>query len=135
MKKILFIVTGIFLAAMLFLTFFAEPIHKSTLPKVTAARPQRKPFPYEFTDKNGERRFGTIEKLAVPKAMLESGVFVVYSEEKNGTQRDFVRLAEIQTGEENGGYVEVVSGITLMDKIAVDTTKPLFGGCEVIIAE
>lgn len=135
MKKTLFIITGIFLAAMLFLTFFAETIHESMLPKITAARAERKPFPYEFTDKNGEHRVGTIEKLTVPKAMLESGVYVVYSAEKNGTERDFVRLAEIQTGEENGGFVEVISGLSIADKIAVQATEPLFDGCEVIVVE
>lgn len=135
MKKTLFIITGIFLAAMLFLTFFAEPIHESMLPKITAARAERKPFPYEFTDKDGNSRVGSIEKLAVPKSMLDDGVYVVYSAEKNGTERDFVRLAEIQTGEENDGFVEVVSGLSLADKIAIQTTEPLYDGCEVIIAE
>lgn len=135
MKKTLFIITGIFLAAMLFLTFFAEAIHESTLPVVTAARAERKPFPYEFTDKNGEHRVGTIEKLAVPKAMLDDGVYIVYSAEKNGTERDFVRLAEIQTGKENGGFAEVISGLSIADKIAVQATEPLFDGCEVIVAE
>lgn len=135
MKKILFIAAALFLAGMLFLTFFAEPIHESTLPKVTVTRVQRKPSPYEFTDKNGEQRVGSIEKLAVPRSMLESGVYVIYSAEKNGTERDFVRLAEIQTGEENGGFVEVISGLTLADKIAAQTTKPLYDGCEVFISE
>ncbi len=134
-KKTLFIITGIFLAAMLFLTFFAEPIHKSTLPKITAARLERRPFPFEFTDKNGELRVGTIEKLAAPTEMLESGIYVLYSAEKNGTERDFVRLAEIETGEENGGFVEIVSGISIADKVAVSSTKPLFDGAEVIILE
>ncbi|MDE6733252.1 MAG: hypothetical protein K2J77_10295 [Oscillospiraceae bacterium] len=133
MKKTLFIITGAFLAAMLFLTFFAEPIHKSTLPKITAARLERRPFPYEFIDKNGEQRVGTIEKLAVPKSMLESGVYVIYSAEKNGTERDFVQLAEIQTGEENGGFVEIVAGISFADKVAVSSTKPLYDGAEVIV--
>lgn len=135
MKKTLFIITGLFLAAMLFLTFFAEAIHESMLPKITAARLERKPFPYEFTDKNGEHRVGTIEKLAVPKSMLDDGVYVVYSAEKNGTERDFVRLAEIQTGEENGGFVEIISGVSIADKIAIQATEPLCDGCEVIIVE
>lgn len=135
MKKTLFIITGVFLAAMLFLTFFAEPIHKSTLPKITAARLERKPFPFEFTDKSGERRVGTIEKPAVPREMLESGVYVVYSAEKNGTERDFVRLAELETGAEYGGFVEIVSGISIVDKVASQTTKPLYDGCEVVIVK
>ena len=133
MKKTLIIITGAFLAAMLFLTFFAEPIHESMLPHVTAARPERKPFPYEFIDKNGERREGTIEKLVVPRSMLESGVYVIYSAEKNGTERDFVRLVEIETGEENGGFVEVISGITYLDSIVIESSKPLYDGAEIIL--
>lgn len=134
-KRILLIITIIFFAGMLFLTFFAEKIHESTLPKVTAARPERQPFPYEFTDKSGERRFGTMEKLAVPKTMLENGVFVVYSAEKNGTERDFVRLAELKTGAEYGDYVEVISGITIADSIVFESTGALYNDCEVIIGD
>ncbi len=134
-KKILFVITAIFFAAMLFLTIFAEKIHESMLPRVTAARPGRKPFPYEYIDENGNVIESSVEKLAVPVSMLESGVFVIYSAEKNGTKRDFVRLAKIQTGDEADGFVEVVSGITVMDKIAADSSGMLFDGCEIIIED
>lgn len=132
-KKILLIVTALFFAAMLFLTMFAEKIHENTLPKVTAARPERQLFPYEFTGENGETHTGSIEKIAVPKSMLDSGVYVLYSSEKNGTKRNFVRLADIQTGEEAGGFVEIVSGITPIDKIVVNSSKDLFNECEVML--
>ena len=131
MKKTLFIITGIFLAAMLFLTLFAEPIHESMLPHVVAARPERKPFPYEFIDKNGERREGTIEKLVVPKSMLDGGVYVIYSAEKNGTERDYVRLAKIQTGEQNDGFVEVISGLLFSDRIVTENSGKLYDGAEI----
>lgn len=134
-KKILLIVTIIFFAAMLFLTLFAEKIHENSLPKVTAARPERQLFPYEFTDEKGETRTGSTEKIAVPKTMLDSGVYVLYSAEKNGTKRNFVRLAEIQTGEEKGEYVEVVSGIGFADRIAAESTGKLYDGCEVNIVD
>ena len=132
-KKILLIVTIIFLAAMLFLTLFAEKIHENSLPKVTAARPERQLFPYEFTDENGETHTGSTEKIAVPKTMLEGGVYVLYSAEKNGTKRNFVRLASIQTGEENGEYIEAVSGIGFSDRIVSENTGELYDGCEVNI--
>lgn len=135
-KKILFVITILFFAAMLFLTLFAEKIHTASLPKVTAARPERRSFPYEFIDANGERHTGSIEKNAVPRSMLESGVFVIYSAEKNGTKRDFVRLVDkLQTGEEADGYIEVVSGITIVDKIAFSADGKLFNGCEVTIVD
>ena len=133
MKKTLFIITGIFLAAMLFLTLFAEPIHESMLPHVVAARPERKPFPSKFIDKNGERREGTIEKLAVPKSMLDGGVYVIYSAEKNGTERSFVRLALLETGEEWNGYVEIVSGVMYSDSIVTESSKELYDGAEIIM--
>ena len=132
-KKILFLITIIFFAAMLFLTLFSEKMHENSLPQVTAARPERQLFPYEFTDENGATYMGSAEKIAVPRSMLESGVFVIYSAEKNGTKRDFVRLAEVRTGEENGDYVEVVSGIGFTDRIAVESTGTLSDGCEVNI--
>lgn len=133
MKKILLIVTIIFFAAMLFLTLFAEKIHVNTLPKVTASRPERQLFPYEFIDEYGKAHTGSTEKIAVPKSMLENGVFVIYSAEKNGTKRSFVRLAPVQTGEERDGYAEVISGIMFSDRIAAESDKELYDGCEVNI--
>ena len=130
-KKILLIFTIFFFAGMLFLTFFAEQMHNASLPKVTASRPEQKLFPYEYTDENGVPQTGSTQKIAVPKSMLESGVFVVYSAEKNGTKRNFVRLAPVQTGEERDGYVEVISGLLFSDLIAAENDKELYDGCEV----
>ncbi len=132
-KKILLIFTIFFFAGMLFLTFFAEQIHNASLPKVTAARPEQRLFPFEYADENGEIRTGSAQKNAVPEAMLENGVFVVYSAEKNGTKRNFVRLAPVQTGEKRDGYVEIVSGIMFSDRIVTESDKELYDGCEVNI--
>ena len=130
-KKTLITVTILFFAGMLFLTFFAEKIHESSLPEVIAARPEQRLFPYEYVDENGEPQTGSVQKISVPKEMLKDGVYVIYSAEKNGTKRNVVRLDDIQTGEEFDGFVEVVSGIAISDKIAVKYNKELFNGCEV----
>lgn len=130
-KKILLIFTIFFFSGLLFLTFFAEQIHENSLPVVTVARPEQRPFPYEYTDENGEPRTGSIQKIAVPKTMLENGVYVLYSAEKNGTKRDFVRLAPVQTGEERDGYVEIASGIMFSDRLVTESTGELYDGAEV----
>ncbi len=130
-KKILIIVTTLFFAGMLFLTFFAEKIHESSLPEVTASRPEQRLFPYEYVDENGEQQTGSIQKIAVPITMLEDGVCAVYSAEKNGTKRDFVRLAPVQTGEERDGYVEIVSGFMFSDRIVTESAGELYDGAEV----
>ena len=132
-KKLLLIFTVLFFVGMLFLTFFAEQLHENSLPEVTAARPEQKLFPYEYIGENGDVQTGSVQKIAVPSHLLESDVFVVYSAEKNGTIRSFVRLAPIQTGEERDGYVEVVSGITFADRIVYQHSGELFDGCEVNI--
>lgn len=131
-KKLLFF-TILFFAAMLFLTLFAEKIHENSLPKVTAARPEQKLFPYEYTNENGVPQTGLNQKIAVPKTMLENGVFIVYSAEKNGTKRSFVRLAPVQTGEARDGYVEIVSGIQFSDRIVVESSVALYDGAEVCV--
>ena len=133
-KKLLLIFTILFFAGMLFLTFFSKQIHIAALPKVTASRPEQKLFPYEYIGENGDVQTGSVQKIAVPSYLLESSdVFVVYSAEKNGTIRSFVRLAPIQTGAERDGYVEVVSGITFADRIVYQHSGELFDGCEVNI--
>lgn len=133
MKKILLGFTIFFFAGMFFLTLFAESIHNAALPKVISARPEQKLFPYEYTLEDGTVNTGSAEKIAVPKSMPEGGVYVIYSAEKNGTKRDFVRLTPVQTGGERDGYVEIVSGLMFSDRIVTSSTGELFDGCEVYV--
>lgn len=133
MKKILVIITAVFFTAMLFLSLFAREIHNSSLPHVTASRVQQAQFPFEYTDENGNTFFGTESKPAVTKEQYEHGIFVLYSSEKNGDMRDFIRRADIEAGREHDGYVEVVSGISPNERIVVEYTGYLYDGCEVII--
>lgn len=135
MKKILLILTVIFFSAMLILTFFAEDIHNASLPKVEVSRPEEKPFPYKYTDENGNVQTGSSQKTAIPKLLSEQGVYVVYSAEKNGTVRSFVRLVTVITGEERDGYVEVISGIVFSDRIVTECSGNLFDGCEVFVGK
>ena len=135
MKKILFIITAVFLAAMLFLTAFARDIHNSSLPHVTASRLKQEQFPFEYTDENGNTFTGTESKLAVTKEQLKQGVYVLHKKEKNGETRDFIRLAEIETGRENNGYIEIVSGVSYNERIVTDYTGDLYDGCEVVVVQ
>lgn len=130
-KKIIIAATFLFFAVMLFLTFTAETIHNCGLPEITASRPEMKLFPVEYALDDGTVQTGTEEKLAISEEMLKSGVYVVYSAEKNGTKRDFVRLVSVQTGERTDGYVEVVSGIGFGDRIVTSGNEGLYNMCEV----
>ena len=132
MKKALVIITAVFFGAMGFLSLFAREIHNSSLPRVTAARPETRPFPTEFVLEDGTVIEGTAERIAVTREQLEQGIFVLYYREKNGERRAFVRSAEVVTGQEAEGCYEIVSGIGFSDRIAVFGTEKLFDGCEVI---
>ena len=134
-KKVLIAAAVFFFSAMLFLTLFAEKIHERSLPWVTAAYPEYNSFRYGFIDENGEAQTDTAYITIVPRAMIERGVFVVYSSEKNGTKRNFVRRANLQTGAEEDGYVEIVFGLTPSDKIVIESSCELYDGCEVTITE
>jgi hypothetical protein len=131
MKKMLVVITAAFFAAMLFLTVFAEDIHTAALPVVSVQRPEQKTFPVEYTSEDGTTATGTQTAVAVSEALLESGVYVIYTAKKNGTERTFVRKAEIAAGEEKDGYFEVLSGLTYLDQIVTSDTADLYDGCEV----
>jgi hypothetical protein len=131
MKKMLVVITAAFFAAMLFFTVSAEDIHTATLPVVSVQRPEQKTFPVEYMSEDGTTATGTQTAVAVSASMLESGVYVIYTAEKNGTERTFVRKAEIVTGEEKDGYLEVLSGLTYLDQIVTSDTAGLYDGCEV----
>ena len=57
--KILIIITAVFFAVMLVLTFSSRSIHEAGLPHVKAGRLSEAEFPIEFTDENGELMTGT----------------------------------------------------------------------------
>lgn len=135
MKKILSVVTVIFFSSMLFLTIFAEQIHNEYLAKVVISRPEQKPFPFEYTDENGNVQTGSVQKNALPESMLGQEIYVIHTAEKNGTLRNFVRCVTIQTGKKANGFVEIISGIDFTDRIVIESSDNLFDGCEVILCE
>lgn len=132
-KNILIIITVFFFSAMLLLSIFAEQIHNAGLPKVTVSRPETYTFEESGTDQNGETYTFYTEKTALSKGRLENGVYVLYSAEKNGTKRSFVRLVQVVTGAEKDGYYEIVSGINYGEKIVTYSTEMLYDGAEVVI--
>lgn len=132
-KKILIIITALFFAVMLFLSLFAEIIHNAGLPKVTVSHPETRTFEETFTDENGETYTFFTEKNALSREQLEKGVYVLYSAEKNGTKRSFVRLVQVVIGTEKDGYFEIVSGINYGEKIVIDSTAVLCDGAEVMV--
>ncbi len=119
MKKILIAVTAVFFAAMLALTFTARSIHNATLPHVSVKRVETAFFPAEN---------GSTQAIAVTSEQYEQGVYVHYNTVINGEKRDFIRRAEIIAGQESDGYVEVISGLTFIDKIVVEADRELRDG-------
>lgn len=133
MKKILPVVTVIFFSIMLFLTIFAEQIHNESLAKVVVSRPEQKPFPFEYTDENGNIQTGSVQKNALPESMLGQDIYVVYTANKNGTVRNFVRCVTVQTGKKANGFVEIISGIDFTDRMVTESSDNLYDGCEVVL--
>ncbi len=130
--KILIIITAVFFAVMLALTFTSRGIHESGLPHVKAGRLAEADFPIEFTDENGNTLTGFRQAPAVTKEQLEQGVYVLYTAEKNGEVRDFVQRAEIVPGIECDGYIEVLGGVSSYDKIVVESDREFTDG-EVVV--
>lgn len=133
MKKITLTVTVLFFTAMLLLTFLAQSIHNASLPKVAVARLESRMFEVQMFDADGESVTAYTDKIALPKELCEDGVYVLYTAKKNGTERQFVHLISLQTGDESeDGYLEVVAGLISTDRIVIEHSGNLFDGCEVI---
>ena len=134
MKKITLAVTVLFFSSMLLLTFLAQPIHNAALPRVTAARVENRAFDDSYIDAEGNTVNMESYKTAVPLALLEQGIYTVYTAEKNGTERQFVRLVSVQTGRTtDDGYAEVLSGLMFNDLIVTEFTGELYDGAEVMV--
>ena len=125
--KIPLIITAVFFAVMLVLTFSSRSIHEAGLPHVKAGRLAEFQFPFEFTDENGNVMTGSRQAPVVTREQLERGVYVLYTAEKNGETRDFAQRAEIVCGAEYDGYIEVLSGVTSYDKIVVESDRDIAG--------
>lgn len=119
MKKILIAITAVFFAAMLVLTFTARSIHNAGLPHVSVKRVETALFTDEYS---------VTQAIAVTSEQYEQGVYVHYSSVINGEKRDFIRRAEIIAGQESGGYVEVISGLTFIDRIVIEADRELRDG-------
>lgn len=126
--KILIIVTAVFFAVMLALTFSARSIHEAGLPHVKAGRFSEVMLPFEFTDENGEVVTGMRQALAISAEQMEQGVYILYTAEKNGEVRDFARRAEILCGAEFDGYFEVLGGVSAFEKVVVDSEQDITDG-------
>ena len=133
-KKITLVITVLFFALMLFLTFFAESIHSASLPRVIVSRVENKLFPVERVLDDGTVMSFSQERSAVSEELLNMGIYTLYSIEKNGTKRNYVREVFVETGERTeDGYYEVVSGLSFIDRIVVESTGELYDGCEVVV--
>ena len=128
MKRILIAFTVVFFSGMLELTLTARSIHNASLPHVSVRRVTMSEFPFEYIDESGNTQTGTAQKPAVTVEQYENGVYILYRAEVNGELRDFIRRAEMIPGQEYGGFVEVVSGLTFSDRIVVDSDRELCEG-------
>lgn len=117
---------------MLVLTFTSRSIHEAGLPHVKAGRLAEAEFPFEFTDENGNILTGFRQVPAVTAEQLEQGVYILYTAEKNGEARNFVRRADIVPGMECDGYIEVLGGVSAYDKIVVGSDRDITDG-EVVL--
>ena len=75
--KILIIITAVFFAVMLVLTFSSRSIHEAGLPHVKAGRLSEAEVPIEFTDENGELMTGTRQAPAVTKEQLVGSKYII----------------------------------------------------------
>lgn len=132
-KRYWLIVNAVFYAVMLLLTLTARSIHESSLPHVKAEFLGTALFPAEYVDEDGEVRMGSVTGMVISKKLLEQPVFVLYRDMKNGEERDFVREVQIVTGTELEETVEVISGITVRDRVVVSSTRELTDGAEVVV--
>lgn len=128
------ILTAVFFAGMIFLTFSARAIHNASLPKVVGKKLSYEYFPFEYTDENGDIYTGMRTAAAIETRHLENNnIYVLYEHEKNGEMRDFVRIITLETGAENGDFTEVLSGLTSGQKFVSEYEGEIYDGCEVFV--
>ena len=119
--KILIIITAVFFAVMLVLTFSSRSIHEAGLPHVKAGRLSEAEFPIEFTDENGELMTGTRQAPAVTKEQLET--VKKYASIVNETLKEFFLEKGLKLIDFKIEFGLYDGEVILADEISPDTCR------------
>ncbi len=134
-RYVLWGITVMFFVIMLVLTAAAREIHNAFIPHVAVENPIRRVFIFKYKDEEGNAGEISQKRLSISKTLAQQPVFIVYEGVKNGEVRTFVQEIFVETGMENDGFIEVVSGLSEKDKLVVSADKALWDGAEVYVEE
>lgn len=126
-KKLVIIISILFYAGMLFMTYAARPLHEAGLPHVTVLE-----LEYGlFTDENGEEAFGVM----LPKKWYQEGeLYKIAGKRINDEYRTIAkRVDSLEIGLENEDCYQVKNGLGAREQIIVGSLEGVVDGCEVYI--
>ncbi len=128
-KRLIMIISILFYAGMLFMTYTARTLHEAGLPHVMVSE-----LDYGLiTDQNGKESFGVL----LPKEWYRGGViFRITNEMINNEYRTIAkRVDSLEIGLENDDYYQVEKGLGSREKIIISDLDGVTDGCEVYIVE
>ncbi len=135
-KKLTIIITIIFTAIMLVLTFTARDIRNYyLLPNVWVERLKNEQMESSFFLDDGTEVYSSYSKLAISKELFDSmeGVYVIENRVVNNEKRTFLKQVFISFNGENETFYFIENGITQSDLLVTKTSLPLSNGIEVFI--
>lgn len=126
-KRLIIMISILFYAGMLFMTYAARPLHEAGLPHVTVLE-----LEYGlFTDENGEEVFGVM----LPKKWFQEGeLYKIAGERVNDEYRTIAkRVDSLEIGLENEDYYQVKNGLGGREQIIIGGLEGVVDGGEVYI--
>lgn len=136
-KRITWIFTVLFFAAMFFLALVARRIHIASLPKVTVCSLEMVQFEEKQGEESEEKNSSVEFSLGLPKELYHGQkIFVISMEVVNGEERSIAReVYHLVLGRENKDCYEVVEGITSLDRVILSEEESIQNGDEVYIEQ
>lgn len=134
-KKVSVILAVIFFSIMIFMTFSARAIHNTMIPNVTVFRLTHEEFKYVSTMEDGLESYTYIKQLlAIPKEIYEQGeVFTIDYQKINGEERTVARLTNIQVGDKNDAFYEVIDPFIMNELFIGYSSRDIQDGDEVYV--
>lgn len=127
-KRIVLLVSILFYAGMLLLTFSARKLHRAELPHVEVFEIGYELFRYE----DGNNFFDS----ALPKELYQDGEIykIIYTVINNEVRTAAMRV-DILIGTENENFYQLKNGVRAGERIIVSGLDRVTDGCEVYIVE
>lgn len=133
LNKIIFVLSVLFFAVMIFLTAASRTIHNQSLCHVETIEIKKQDFTCKFLDEQGNECYSKRRAIGIPKSCVENDIYVIGEINVYGELRKCANIVEVLLLDDylSDEYYAVSFGVSVGDKVIV-YNEQLCDGIEII---